>query len=91
MNNLQCTLHKKDLLVPVSHGLLLLSSSFSGFWQRVGRALAGERVRVPADQPEAVRAACGAVRLGRTPGLLALRPLPDRQREAELQVSTAPT
>lgn len=56
-----------------------LSAVSTGIRERDGRALAGERVRLPADQPEAVRPASGADRLGGTPGLLPLRPLPDRQ------------
>ena len=65
-----------------------LSAVSAGFRERDRRALAGERVRLPADQPEAVRPASGADGLGGTPGLLPLRPLPDWQWETELQVST---
>lgn len=62
------------------------SSLLAGLRDSVCRALAGKRVRLPADQPEAVRPAGGADRLGRTAGFLAVRPLPDRQRETKLQV-----
>lgn len=65
---------------------LLFSVVHAGLRDSVCRALVGERVRLPADQPEAVRPAGGADRLGRTPGLLALRPLPDRQWETKVQV-----
>lgn len=58
----------------------------AGFRELDRWALAGERVRLPADQPEAVRPASGADRLGGTPGLLPLRPFPDWQWETELQV-----
>lgn len=65
---------------------LSLSAVSAGFRERDRWALAGERVRLPADQPEAVRPASGADGLGGTPGLLPLRPLSDRQWETELQV-----
>lgn len=58
----------------------------AGFRELDRWALAGERVHLPADQPEAVRPASGADRLGGTPGLLPLRPFPDWQWETELQV-----
>lgn len=68
---------------------LLFSLSLAGLRYSVRRALVGERVRLPADQPEAVRPAGGADRLGRTAGFLAVRPLPDWQRETKLQVRPA--
>lgn len=71
---------------PVSSSLPSTVSSVPGFWQRVWRALAGERVCLPAHQPAAVCPARGADWLGRTPGILPVRPLPHWHRETELQV-----
>lgn len=60
--------------------------SVAGFWDPVCRALVGKWVRLPADKPEAVCPPCRADRLGRAPSLFTVRPLPNRQWEAKLQV-----
>lgn len=85
----ESSLVKKLEKVFLSSLTLLVFFSFvaAGLWEPDGGALVGERVCLPADQPEAVRAPRGTDRLGRTPGLLTLRPLPDRQWETKLQVT----
>lgn len=50
--------------------IIVFASVITGFWECVCRALVGQRVCLPANQPEAVRPPCRADRLGRTPGLL---------------------
>lgn len=79
----------KNRFLISEYSCFLFSPLLAGLRDSDCRALVGERVRLPADQPEAIRPAGGADRLGRTPGFLAVRPLPDRQRETKLQVRLA--
>ena len=79
---------KKGLSRLFPHWLHCFHFFTSGLWECDGGALVGERVRLPVDQPAAVRPPRRADRLGRTPGFLTLRPLPNRQWETKLQVTT---
>lgn len=78
---------KKGLSRLFPHWLHCFHFFALGLWERDGGALVGERVRLPVDQPAAVRPPRRADGLGRTPGFLTLRPLPNRQWETKLQVT----